>query len=154
MKVILYQPQIPQNAGNIVRTCAVTGCDLLLVRPLGFSTHDRWLKRAGLDYWEGVDVSFIDDLEKYLEQYSGNFYFFSSKASALYSSVSYNKESALIFGSETTGLPPIFFEKWPERCVTLPMIQGARCLNLATSVGIAVFEAWRQQEFKTDLSRA
>lgn len=148
MKVILYQPQIPQNAGNVVRTCAVTGCDLIMVHPLGFSTHDRWLKRAGLDYWEGVNVSFIEDLEAYLEQYSGSFYFYSSKVPTLYTSVSYQPDSALIFGSETSGLPPIFFEKWAERFVTLPMIEGARCLNLATSVGIGVYEAYRQQQFQ------
>lgn len=147
MKVILFQPQIPQNAGNIVRTCAVTGCDLIMVHPLGFSTHDRWLKRAGLDYWEGVNVSFIDNLESYLEQYSGSFYFLSSKAASLYTSAHYQNDSALIFGSETTGLPPIFYERWPEHFITLPMVEGVRCLNLATSVGIAVYEAWRQQEF-------
>lgn len=148
MKVILYQPQIPQNAGNVVRTCAVTGCDLIMVHPLGFSTHDRWLKRAGLDYWEGVNVSFIDNLEAYLDNYSGSFYFFSSKASASYTSVSYQSDSAIIFGSETSGLPPIFFEKWPDRFITLPMIEGVRCLNLATSVGIGVYEMWRQLGFK------
>jgi len=147
MKIILFQPQIPQNAGNIVRTCAVTGCDLIMVYPLGFSTHDRWLKRAGLDYWEGVNVSFIDNLEEYLEKFSGSFYFFSSKTSTLYSSVSYQSDSALIFGSETSGLPPIFFERWPDHFVTLPMIEGARCLNLATTVGIGLYEAWRQQGF-------
>ncbi|MFI0434163.1 MAG: tRNA (cytidine(34)-2'-O)-methyltransferase [Parachlamydiaceae bacterium] len=147
MKIILFQPQIPQNAGNIVRTCAVTGCELIMVSPLGFSTHDRWLKRAGLDYWEGVKVSFIDNLETYLEQYDGFFYFFSSKSRVLYTSVSYDVHSALIFGSETTGLPPLFYQKWPDRFVTLPMVKGVRCLNLATSVGIGVYEAWRQQEF-------
>ena len=147
MKIILYQPQIPQNAGNIVRTCAVTGSDLIMVEPLGFSTHDRWLKRAGLDYWEGVNVSFIQDLEIYLDNYEGSFYFFSSKTKTSYSSVSYSPHSALIFGSETSGLPQLFFEKWPDRFVTLPMVQGVRCLNLATSAGIAIYEAWRQQGF-------
>src|ERR1700692_4005949 len=99
MKVILYQPQIPQNAGNIVRTCAVTGCDLIMVHPLGFSTSDRWLKRAGLDYWEGVQVEFIEDLASYLEQTPYPFYFFSSKAAQAYTEVTYDKESLLIFGS-------------------------------------------------------
>lgn len=148
MKIILYQPQIPQNAGNIVRTCAVTGSNLVMVKPLGFSTHDRWLKRAGLDYWEGVDVSFIDDLDAYLEMTISPFFFFSSKAKQLYTSVSYPTDAILIFGSETTGLPPHFHEKWPQQFVTLPMVEGARCLNLATSAGIAVYEAWRQQDFK------
>jgi tRNA (cytidine/uridine-2'-O-)-methyltransferase len=147
MKVILYQPQIPQNAGNIVRTCAVTGCDLIMVGPLGFSTHDRWLKRAGLDYWEGVNVTFIDNLEDYLLQYSGPFYFFSSKATSLYSSVTYQADTLLIFGSETAGLPLPLFEKWPDRFVKIPMIEGVRCLNLATSVGIGVYEGWRQMGF-------
>lgn len=148
MKVVLFQPQIPQNTGNIVRTCAVTGCSLLMVKPLGFSVHDRWLKRAGLDYWEGVDISFTDDLEAYLEQCQNSFYFFSSKAKHRYTEVSYTSEDLLIFGSETTGLPPHYFERWPDRFVTIPMIGGVRCLNLATSVGIGVYEAWRQQDFR------
>lgn len=148
MKVILYQPQIPQNAGNIVRTCAVTGCSLVMVKPLGFSTSDRWLKRAGLDYWEGVNVDFIDDLEAYLDSCPHPFYFFSSKVDKLYTNVSYTAQDLLIFGSETTGLPSKFFEKWPDRFVTLPMVPDVRCLNLSTSVGIAVYEAWRQQGFK------
>ena len=147
MKVILYQPQIPQNAGNIVRTCAVTGCDLMMVRPLGFSTTDRWLKRAGLDYWEGVQVSFIDDLFDYLNQQTASFYFFSSHATQSYTDISYSSDSQLIFGSETQGLDPIFLKTWPDRFVTVPMIENARCLNLATTVGIGVYEAWRQQQF-------
>lgn len=118
-----------------------------MVRPLGFSTHDRWLKRAGLDYWEGVNVSFIDDLEAYLMEESSSFYFFSSKAERLYTSVNYQSDSTLIFGSETAGLPPHLFEKWPDRFVKLPMKAGARCLNLATSAGIAIYEAWRQTGF-------
>lgn len=146
MEVILFQPQIPQNAGNVVRTCSVTGCDLTMVRPLGFSTSDRWLKRAGLDYWEGVNVNFIDDLEDYLSKSPLDFYFFSSHAKKLYSSVPYQQKTKLIFGSETKGLPSIFLEKWSDRFVTIPM-KGGRCLNLATSVGIGVMEAWRQQSF-------
>jgi tRNA (cytidine/uridine-2'-O-)-methyltransferase len=147
MKVILYQPQIPQNTGNIVRTCAVTGCDLMMVTPLGFSIHDRWLKRAGLDYWGGVNVTSIDDLEAYLNQYTGSFYFFSSKSKNLYTSVSYSSDSLLIFGSESHGLPDAWHERWPDHFVTIPMQLHARCLNLAVSVGIAIYEAWRQQGF-------
>ncbi len=152
MKVILFSPQIPQNAGNVVRTCAVTGTDLIMVHPLGFSTNDRWLKRAGLDYWEGVNVSFIDNLEQFLEQTSAPFYFFSSKGTHIYTKVSYQADSLLIFGSETSGLPPEYRKKWPDRFVTLPMMEGARCLNLATSVGIGLFEAWRQQGFQKRFS--
>jgi len=147
MKVILYQPQIPQNAGNIVRTCAVTGCELAMVRPLGFSTENRWLKRAGLDYWENVQVSFIDHLETYLKEHPAPFYFFSSKATRLYTEATYSSNCLLIFGSETNGLPSLFLEKWPTHFVKIPMVEGVRCLNLATSVGVAVYEAWRQQAF-------
>lgn len=147
MKIILYQPQIPQNTGNIVRSCSVTGSSLALVRPLGFSVTDRWLKRAGLDYWEGVDVSFIDDLEAYLENTPERFYFFSSKAEQKYSEITYCPNDLLIFGSETSGLPSHFSDKWPDKFATIPMIPEARCLNLATSVGIVLYEAWRQQSF-------
>jgi tRNA (cytidine/uridine-2'-O-)-methyltransferase len=145
VKIILYQPQIPQNTGNVVRTCSVTGCDLILVHPLGFSVTDRWLKRAGLDYWEGVNVAMIDDLKTYLERNTSSpFYFFSSHATKLYTDVQYTPEDILIFGSETSGLSSIFFEKWPERFVSIPMLPQARCLNLATSVGIGLYEALRQ----------
>lgn len=147
MNIILYQPQIPQNTGNIVRTCAVTGSSLSLVGPLGFSVTDRWLKRAGLDYWEGVNVNFIDDLTAYLEKTSAPFYFFSSKATKLYNEVEYAQNSSLIFGSETSGLPESFHNRWPDHFVKIPMIEGARCLNLATSAGIGIYEAWRQQGF-------
>lgn len=147
MKVILYQPQIPQNTGNVVRTCAVTGSELILVAPMGFTISDRKLKRAGLDYWEGVSVTIIDNLEEYLKRQTGNFYFFSSKTEKRYSDVSYKKEDILIFGSETSGLPGHFAEQWPDSFVTIPMLPEARCLNLATSVGIGVYEAWRQQGF-------
>lgn len=144
MRVILYQPQIPQNCGNIVRTCAVTGCGLTLVRPLGFNLSDRRLKRAGLDYWEGIEVELIDDLMAYLEKSQAPMVFFSSRAQRLYTEESYQPNHFLIFGSETEGLPSSCWERWPERFVTLPMLPDKRCLNLATSVGIGVYEAWRQ----------
>ncbi|MEM1282913.1 MAG: tRNA (cytidine(34)-2'-O)-methyltransferase [Chlamydiota bacterium] len=147
MKIILFQPQIPQNTGNIVRTCSVTGTDLVLVEPLGFSINDRWLKRAGLDYWEGVQMDLINDLERYLEAYPHNFYFFSSHATQSYTDIDFTKDDALIFGSETNGLPQELHKRWPEKFVTLPMLPTSRCLNLATSAGIAVYEAWRQQNF-------
>jgi tRNA (cytidine/uridine-2'-O-)-methyltransferase len=143
-KIVLYQPQIPQNTGNIVRTCSVTGSDLVLVEPLGFSVTNRWLKRAGLDYWEGVNVSRIDDLEKFIEESNCPFFFFSSKATRLYTEVSYTEEALLIFGSETTGLPSSIHERWPDHFVKIPMKPDVRCLNLATSVGIGVYELCRQ----------
>ncbi len=148
MKIVLFQPQIPQNTGNVVRTCSVTGTDLVLVRPLGFSTQNRWLKRAGLDYWEGVAVDEIDDLASYLEASRSPFFFFSSKCSRLYTEASYPSDSILVFGSETTGLPSLFREKWEDRFYTLPMLEGQRCLNLATSAGIVLYEALRQNHFE------
>lgn len=147
MKIILFQPQIPQNTGNIVRTCSVTGTGLVLVRPFGFSTQSRHLKRAGLDYWEGVKVEEIDDLEAFLDETSDPFFFFSSKVPTAYTSACYTTNSLLIFGSETTGLPAKYFEKWPDKFFTIPMVQGSRCLNLATSAGIVLFEAIRQNSF-------
>lgn len=147
MKVVLFQPQIPPNTGNVIRTCSVTGSSLLLIRPLGFSLNNRQLKRAGLDYFEGVQVEVEDSLEKLLEETSAPFYFFSSKATKCYTSVSYSSDDWLIFGSEDKGLPSHFLEKWPDRFLTLPMVEGARCLNLATTVGIVLYKAWEQQGF-------
>lgn len=146
-RIILYQPQIPQNAGNIVRTCSVTGTELAFVRPTGFATTDRHLKRAGLDYWEGVKVSFIDDLADYLSASSRPFYFLSSKAKRGYADINYEIDCDLIFGSETSGLPEWVHEQHPERLLRIPMREESRCLNLATSVGIVLFESLRQEGF-------
>ncbi len=119
----------------------------MLVPPLGFSTGSRHLKRAGLDYWEGVDVSIEEEIETHLRSLQTPFYFFSSKAKKRYTEVEYTKDSWLIFGSETTGLPAHWIDEWEERYVTLPMLPDKRCLNLANSVSIALYEAWRQQDF-------
>jgi tRNA (cytidine/uridine-2'-O-)-methyltransferase len=147
MKIILYSPQIPQNTGNIARTCAATKTDLILVRPLGFSTSSRQMKRAGLDYWDRVPLEIIDDLELYLEQTQAPFYFFSSHAATPYSKVTYSPETRLIFGSETAGLPELFWKRYPERFVNIPMVPTERCLNLASSAAIALYEGLRQQNF-------
>ncbi|PIS02640.1 MAG: tRNA (uridine(34)/cytosine(34)/5-carboxymethylaminomethyluridine(34)-2'-O)-methyltransferase TrmL [Chlamydiae bacterium CG10_big_fil_rev_8_21_14_0_10_42_34] len=144
MKIILFQPQIPQNTGNIVRTCSVTGTELILVRPLGFSTQSRHLKRAGLDYWEDVSIEEIDDLQAYLEQATDPYFFLSSKGKKNYTQASFSSNSILIFGAETTGLPREYHEKWGEHFYTIPMLPQTRCLNLATSVGIVLYEAIRQ----------
>jgi len=148
LRVVLFQPEIPQNTGNIVRTCAATGSGLILVRPLGFSISDRQLKRAGLDYWEGVEMTPIDDLVAYLEMLSVPFYFFSSKADKLYTTIDYTPHDHLVFGSETAGLPPQFHEKWKDKFYRLPMKEGRRCLNLSNAVAVVLYEAWRQQNFK------
>jgi tRNA (cytidine/uridine-2'-O-)-methyltransferase len=145
MKILLYQPQIPQNTGNIARTCAATRTDLILVRPLGFSTHSRHLKRAGLDYWDGVNLEEVDAIEPLLQ--NRPFFFFSAKASRPYTDTHYPEDSLLIFGSETAGLPPKFREQWPDRFFQIPMIPTHRCLNLASSVAIVLYEALRQNHF-------
>ncbi|MCH9634627.1 MAG: tRNA (cytidine(34)-2'-O)-methyltransferase [Chlamydiae bacterium] len=147
MKVVLFEPQIPQNAGNIVRTCSITGSDLLFVKPLGFKTSSRYLKRAGLDYWDGVDVEMISNLEDYLENTTSPFYFFSSKGTATYTQIAYPKDAILIFGSETSGLPEKYHQKWAEQFYTIPMKPGKRSLNLANSVAIVLYEGLRQQNF-------
>lgn len=144
MIVVLFSPQIPQNTGNVVRTCAVAGCRLILVKPLGFSLHDRWLKRAGLDYWEGVDVKVVDSLEPLLKQSNGRFHLFTSKGQKSHYEASYEPDDLLIFGSETSGLPASILSTYPSHCVKIPMKENSRCLNLATSVGIGVYEALRK----------
>ncbi|NGX39663.1 MAG: tRNA (cytidine(34)-2'-O)-methyltransferase [Chlamydiae bacterium] len=147
MNVVLFEPQIPQNTGNIVRTCAVRGSRLFLVKPLGFSVTNRWLKRAGLDYWEGVEVNFIDDLNAFLQNASNCFYFFSAHAEKLYTQVQYSENDYLIFGSETAGLPREFWDLWPEQFYTIPKRPETRCLNLANAVSVVLYESWRQQDF-------
>ena len=145
MKVILFQPEIPQNTGNIVRTCGVTQTGLALVRPYSFSLSSRFVKRAGLDYWDDVTIEEIEDLERFLQSTTHPFYFFSSKVEKSYTDVTYEEDSLLIFGNETSGLPSRFFERWPDRFITIPMKKKGRCLNLSNSVAIAIYEALRQQ---------
>ncbi len=149
MQVILYQPEIPQNTGNIVRTCSVTSSSLVLVRPLGFFTSSRHLKRAGLDYWEETEIITIDDLLDFLKHSEKKFFFFSSKAKKNYTEVVYPRNAQLIFGSESQGLPEDFFSKWPEAFVKIPMVEKKRCLNLANAVAIGLYEALRQNGFST-----
>lgn len=148
MKVVLHQPQIPQNAGNIVRTCAVTGSDLVMVRPLGFNISDRQLKRAGLDYWETVNIRVVDNFEEFISSQEGNFYFFSSRVKKIYTEISYQEGDMLIFGSESDGLPKHYFDRWPNSFHTIPMLPNSRCLNLSNAVAIVIYEAWRQGGFR------
>lgn len=145
--IILYRPQIPQNTGNIVRTCHATGSHLILVRPLGYKLDNKSLKRAGLDYWEGVTVDLIDDLMEFLEKETRPFYFFSSKATTFHSEAPIEEDALLIFGSESEGLPEKFHTRWPERFLTLPMRKDSRCLNLSNAAAIALYEALRQNSF-------
>ncbi len=146
MKIVLFHPDIPQNTGNIARTCYLTQTGLVLIRPLGFSLSHRHLKRAALDYWNEISVELIDDLASYLEK-APSFYFFSSKATARFTDVRYTEQSLLIFGSETNGLPHCFHECWKENFVTIPMKPDARCLNLSNAVAVGLYEALRQTHF-------
>ena len=144
MQIILFQPEIPQNTGNIIRTCFLTGASLILVRPLGFSLSERRLKRAGLDYFKSFSFLEIDNLDEYLSKTSYPYYFFSSKVKRLYTSVQYSPDSILIFGSETSGVPLFYHEKYHNHFVTIPMKNSTRSLNLSNGVAIASYEVIRQ----------
>ena len=146
MQIILFKPEIPQNTGNIIRTCYLTNASLSIVTPASFSLSDRNLKRAGLDYFKDMKLEKIQNLETYLLD-KQHFYFFSSKATKTYSAIIYEKDAILIFGSETTGLPKIFFEKYEDKFLKIPMKKNSRCLNLSNSVAIVLYEALRQNNF-------
>ena len=146
LNVVLVEPEIPQNAGNIARTCAVTGSKLILVRPLGFDVSDKYLKRAGLDYWHLVDISYYDSIEEVMDKfYNGkNFHFFSTKAKHIHSDVEIKDGDFLVFGKETKGLPESLLQAHYDECVRLPMRDETRSLNLSNSVCVGVYEGLRQ----------
>jgi len=148
MHIVMVEPEIPANTGNIARTCAVTGAVLHLVRPLGFSTEDKYLKRAGLDYWHLVEVLYHDSFQAVLDRYSGrSFYLATTRARRHYTEMRYAPGSFLVFGKETRGLPPEILDLFPENQIRVPMAAAARSLNLANSVAVILFEALRQQGF-------
>ena len=149
LHIVLIEPEIPGNTGNIARLCAGTGIELHLVRPIGFSTDDKHLKRAGLDYWPLVKVHYHDSFEEVQERYAGhNFYFLSTKAPRSYTEVSYTMDDMLVFGKESAGIPePILKANW-DHCVRIPMIAEARSLNLSNSVAVVAYEAMRQMDFQ------
>lgn len=146
--VVLVEPEIPQNTGNIVRTCAVTGSCLHLVKPLGFSIEDRYLKRAGLDYWKSAQVKVYECLEEFFAAHPGEiFYYASTKAKKTYADVRFEDGCFLVFGKETAGLPePLIYGNY-EHAVRIPMREGERSLNLSNSVAIVLYEALRQNGF-------
>jgi tRNA (cytidine/uridine-2'-O-)-methyltransferase len=150
MQIILYEPQIPQNTGNIARSCAVTGTALKLIPPMAFTIEEKYLRRAGLDYWHLVDLSYLENPDEWFEKNIDDCFFFTSKTDRAYTDLKYTANSILVFGSETKGLPEKWTKRWAHRCVRIPMIdvEEARCLNLATSVGIGLYEALRQSGFK------
>ncbi len=150
LNIVLVEPQIPQNTGNIARTCALTGARLHLVEPMGFRVDDAKLKRAGLDYWHLLDITYYDSLNDFFDKNSdGAFFYFSTKARRIYSDVNYPDGAYLVFGKETAGLPEKLLFDNPESCVRIPMINrpDARSLNLSNSVAIGVYEVLRQWDF-------
>lgn len=153
LNIVLVEPQIPQNTGNISRTCAVTGARLHLVRPLGFEVSDKYLKRAGLDYWDKLDITYYDGLEDFFAKNSGgNFFYFTTKGRKVHSDVSYPDNAYLVFGREDKGLPEELLYANPGSCVRIPMRNELRSLNLSNSAAIAVYEVLRQWDYP-DLSR-
>lgn len=151
LHIVLYQPLIPANTGNIARTCAATNTKLHLIKPLGFSTEDKQLKRAGLDYWENVDITYYDSIDDFLAQKNGEFFYITKFAQHTYSDALYgdvSKDYYFIFGRETTGLPKELLVEHPERGLRLPMNdEHVRSLNLSNTAAIVIFEALRQQGF-------
>ncbi len=146
--VVLVEPEIPQNTGNIVRTCAATGCRLHLVRPLGFEVTDKYLKRAGLDYWKDAEIFYYDGVEEIFAAYpDASFYFFTTKGRKIHSDADLKKGDFLVFGKESKGLPEELLKTRPEHCLRIPMIGETRSLNLSNSVAIAVYEGLRQNGY-------
>ena len=149
INIVLFSPEIPQNTGNISRTAAVTGAALHLIRPFGFEISDRTLKRAGLDYWDKLDIFYYDNWEDFTAKNpEAQMYFFTSKGKKGYASVDFPDNVYLVFGRETTGLPEEITSPNQDRCVRIPMRKTLRCLNLSNAVAIAVYEVLRQWDFE------
>ena len=152
INIVMVEPEIPQNTGNIARTCAIIGAKLHLVKPLGFEISDKYLKRAGLDYWDKLEIEEHNSLKEFLEKYppsQNNMYFATTKGNHCYSDVEYNKmeEIFLLFGKETKGLPEDVLKENLEKTIRIPMREGFRSLNLSNSVAIVVYEILRQTDF-------
>jgi tRNA (cytidine/uridine-2'-O-)-methyltransferase len=145
MHIALIEPEIPPNTGNIARLCAATGTKLHLVGKLGFATDDKTLRRAGLDYWEHVDIEYHNSLQELQQKFpDNNYYYLSKKAEKNYTKAAFTKDDFLVFGKETKGLPEELIFNDPEKALTIPMTGKVRSINLATSAGIVLFEALRQ----------
>ena len=153
LNIVLVEPEIPQNCGNIARTCAATGCRLHLVRPLGFDISEKAVRRAGLDYWHMVEVLDYDSLEDFFRKNEvRQMWCLSTKAPRCYTEAAFEDGCYLFFGKETKGLPEEFLQQHETQCVRIPMRSDARSLNLSNAVAITVFEALRQLEFPDLLS--
>lgn len=148
MHIVLVEPEIPQNTGNIARTCAATNTTLHLVHPLGFSIDDKHVKRAGLDYWHLVTIEQHDSFAQLMQRHpEAQFFFCTTKAPRSYCDVAFPENAYLVFGKETRGLPEDLLHDRYDQCIRIPMVQGARSLNLGNSVAIVLYEALRQQSF-------
>ncbi len=146
--IVLYEPEIPQNTGNIGRTCVAAGARLHLIEPLGFLLNEKNLKRAGMDYWDELDVTTYVNYEEFLEKNPGaDIYYATTKARQLYSSVSYEPDCYLMFGKESGGIPEEILKEHPGTCIRIPMIGEARSLNLANAAAVVLYEALRQNQF-------
>lgn len=149
INIVLVEPEIPQNTGNIARTCAATGAALHLVGPLGFSIDDKYLKRAGLDYWKYVDLKYYNNLREFFDlNKRANFIFCTTKAQKSYHEINYDDNCFLLFGKETKGLPEALLKTNYEKCIRVPMLDHIRSLNLSNSVAIILYEALRQNGFE------
>lgn len=145
---MLHEPQIPQNTGNIARTCAITGAALHLIKPFGFKITDKNLKRAGLDYWDKLEIYYYENLEDFFSKNpDADVYYFTTKGKNVYSNISYPDNSYIMFGREDKGLPETLLHDNPEKCVRIPMRNKLRSLNLSNSVAISVYEILRQWDF-------
>lgn len=149
INIVLFEPEIPQNTGNIARTCAATGAALHLVGPLGFSIEDRYLKRAGLDYWNLVQLYYYDSIEEFFSTNKGaNFLFCTTKAAKSYHEITYPDNCFILFGKETKGLPESLLSDNYEKCIRIPMLEKIRSLNLSNSAAVVLYEVLRQRGFK------
>lgn len=149
LNIVLHQPEIPANTGNIGRTCCATGTRLHLIRPLGFSLEEKALKRAGLDYWDEIDVRVYDDYEDFLSKNQGaKIYYGTTKAVNTYADVNYEEDCYIMFGKESAGIPESILVENQETCVRIPMNENIRSLNLSNSVAVILYEALRQNEFR------
>ena len=149
INIVLLEPEIPQNTGNISRTAAVTGAALHMIRPFGFEITDKHLKRAGLDYWDKLDVTYYDNYEDFLSKNEGaELYFFTARGETCYADIEYPDGAYLVFGKESVGLPEELVAANSDRCVRIPMLPTLRCHNLSNSVAIAVYEVLRQGGFE------
>jgi len=148
LNVVLFEPEIPQNTGNIARTCAAVGANLHLIKPLGFSLRDRYLKRAGLDYWHLIEIYIYDSISEFLARHEEeNLAFITKTAGKSYDTINFSGNLFLIFGKETAGIPQDILKQYSEACYRIPMKNQTRSLNLSNAVAVVVYEALRQNKF-------